>query len=510
MPRVASLYLPNLPTDRLRRAGFDTSHELPLITVHKSGSRMVIAAACRVALSLGLHPNMALTHARALIPELEVRNADHEGDAAFLHRLGLFAARRWTPRASVSGGDGLWLDLTGVSHLFGGERRMCVRIIHFCRRLGFSARIAVAGTTGAAHALARYGPNGITICPSGQEATAVAPLPLAALRMDDDVLSSARRLGIDRVGDLISMPRAPLNRRFGKTLLARLDQTLGRTGEPFDPIVPAEPPSALLRLVEPVSTAEAIEQVLFDLLNLLTSQLEQRGLGARTITLLCNRIDGHDQQIAIGTAQATRDGKHLLRLFKMKIEKIEPGFGIEGIQLVATRCEPLRPQPIDSGLSGTKPAPDLAPLIDQLASRLGSHRIFRSSAVESDVPERSVRRVSPLGSGGDWPGGSWPPHWPRPAMLLSPPEPVQKVLAELPDQPPVRFTWRGKMYHVRKADGPERIYGEWWKRTHEADAVRDYFQVEDESGARFWLYRRGDGTDRRTGDLRWYMHGLFG
>jgi protein ImuB len=288
-------------------------------------------------------------------------------------------------------------------------------------------------------------------------------------------------------------------------LLARLDQALGRAGEPFDPLIPQEPPSATLRLAEPIATAEAIAQVLGDLMRALVSSLERQGLAARTLMLVCDRIDGEEQRLGIGTARATRDGAHLLRLLSPKIEEIEPGFGIEAMHLVAGRCEPLGPQPIAGDLGGEEPVPDLAPLIDRLAGRLGARRIFRNSAVESDVPERSVRRISPLAEAEEWPR-----DWPRPPRLLAPPERVEKVMAELPDQPPVRFSWRGRMHVVRRADGPERIHGEWWKHNGEADAVRDYFQVEDEEGARFWLYRRGDGEDARTGDLSWWMQGAFG
>jgi protein ImuB len=184
----------------------------------------------------------------------------------------------------------------------------------------------------------------------------------------------------------------------------------------------------------------------------------------------------------------------------MKIDRIEPGFGIEAMRLVAGRVEPLAPEQ----LSGGRPPPDLAELVDRLAGRLGARRLYRRSAVESDVPERSVARVGPLAPARGW------PQWPRPVRLLSPPERVENVVALLPDQPPRRFTWRGRPYRVARADGPERIHGEWWKRLGEADAVRDYFQVEDEEGARFWLYRRGDGEDPRTGDLSWYLHGVFG
>lgn len=476
-----------------------------LVTMERTGQRMTVAAACPRARALGLHAGMALTQAQALVPGLQTHPAQADADHDVLTRLAAFAARRWTPRVAISGDGGLWLDLTGVTHLFGGERRMCARIIRFCARLGFSARIAVAGTAGAAHALARHAGGAITLCPLGKEAQAIAPLPITALRLDEAMLATARRMGVETIGELIAMPRGPLARRFGRGLLIRLDQALGRIREPFDPIVPEKPPQALLRLIEPISTPEAIGQVLGDLLAMLVGTLEEQGLAARSLILICDRVDGEEQRIGIGTARASRDRAHLHRLLGMKIESIEPGFGIEAMRIVAGRCEPLGPQPIAHDLSGSAAPPDLSHLIDQLSNRLGPKALFRSSFVEVDVPERSVRKVAPLEEGRDCPG-----QWPRPVRLLSPPERIGNVLAELPDQPPVRFSWRGQMHAVRKADGPERIHGEWWKRSGEAEAVRDYFQVEDEEGGRFWLFRRGDGVDPRTGDQSWWLHGVFG
>jgi protein ImuB len=443
---------------------------------------------------------MPLTQARALVPGLDIRDAQPEADAAALTRLALFAARRWTPRASVTDPDGLFLDLSGASHLFGGEERMCRRILAFCARAGFTARIAVAGTPGAAHALARFGGEPLLRCRPGGEAEALAPLPLAALRIEENVLTAAARLGLATIGDLIPLPRGPLQRRFGKTLLLRLDQALGRAAEAIEPVVPEEPPSATFRFAEPIMTAEAISEALGLLLSRLIATLREAGLAARTLDLLCERVDGRVERIGIGTARATRDSAHLHRLLAMRIERIDPGFGIEAMRLVAGRAEPLAPEQ----LSGDRPPPDLAPLVDRLAGRLGARRLYKRSSVESDVPERSVRRSGPLAPCAGW------PKWPRPVRLLSPPERVDKVVALLPDQPPRRFTWRGRAYRVARADGPERIHGEWWKRGEESDAVRDYFQVEDEAGARFWLYRRGDGEDPRTGDLSWYLHGVFG
>lgn len=463
----------------------------------------MLAAVCAQARALGLAPGMPLSKARVLLSGLDVRAADPDGDAGWLAHLGAFAARRWTPRTALSGPDGLWLDLTGVAHLFGGERAMCERILAFCGRLGFSARIAVAGTAGAAHALARFGAEPLILCPPGGEAEAVAPLPLAALRLDEAALSAAHRLGLERIGELIAMPRGPLQRRFGAGLLTRLDQALGRAAEPFDPIVPAEPPSVLLRFMEPIATAEAIEHAIGDAVRRLVARLAAAGLGVRRLVLACQRVDNSEQYQYVNLSRATRDGDHLRRLIWAKTEKIEPGFGIERLRLVAARVEPLAPRPIDGALAGESPAPDLALLIDRLAVRLGARRVHRLTALESDLPERSVARIGPLADVARW------PRWPRPVRLLVPPEPVEQVMSALPDGPPRRFRWRGRAYQVAAADGPERVYGEWWRRAEERESVRDYFQVEDETGARFWLFRKGDGDDPATGDLSWHMHGLF-
>ena len=474
-----------------------------MVTAHRIGNQNVLAAVCPRARALGLAPGMPLAKVRVLVSGLDVRAADPEGDAAWLARLGVFAARRWTPRAARSGPDGLWLDLTGVAHLFGGEELMGRRILAFLQRLGFSARIAVAGTAGAAHALARFGGEPLLLCPSGREADALAALPLAALRPDETALATAHRLGLDRVGELIAMPRAPLERRFGSALLTRLDQALGRAAEPFDPIVPEEPPSVLLRFMEPIATAEAIEQAIAEAVRRLVPGLAEAGLGVRRLALACQRVDNSEQCQYVNLARAARDGDHLRRLLWATIAMIEPGFGIERLRLTAVRVEPLAPEAIDGALAGDRPAPDLALLVDRLAVRLGARRLFRLTALESDLPERSVARAGPLAGAARW------PCWPRPVRLLVPPEPVEQVMSALPDGPPRRFRWRGRAYQVAAADGPERVYGEWWRRPEERQAVRDYFQVEDETGARFWLFRAGDGDDPATGDLSWHMHGIF-
>jgi len=475
------------------------------VTIHRSGQRVTLAAVCRNALAAGLTPGMALTQARALVPGLAVHEADLAGDRALLERIGTFAARRITPLVAISGADGLWLDLTGTAHLHGGEQRLAHELLRYCSKLGLGARIAVAGNGAAAHALARHGPERLCLCADGSEEKALAPLPLAALRLEQGVVDGLHRLGVQRIAELAAMPRAPLARRFGKATLARIDQALGRAAEPFDPIVPYDAPAANLRFAEPIGGAETIARALAELLGELMTRLREAGLGARGLLLLCDRVDRQVQHVEAGAARATRDAAHWLRLLGPRIETIDPGYGIDAMRLVAVRTEPLGATAVPHDLAAPDAPPELAQLVDLIANRIGSKRLYRLSARESDVPERSVRKVAPLGE-----PEPWPDAWPRPARLLPRPEPIDNVLAELPDAPPKRFTWRGRTHMLVRGDGPERIHGEWWKSDGERDAIRDYFRVEDESGARYWLFRRGDGVDPRTGDLSWWLHGACG
>ncbi|QDX27593.1 DNA polymerase Y family protein [Sphingomonas suaedae] len=504
---------------------------VPRVISIREGNRIVIAAACPAARALGIHPGMAVTQARALLPELAIHPADPAGDLAALHRLALMAARRWAPTVAVEGADTLLIDLSGAAHLHGGEERMALRIVRLLARRGYSARVAIADTPGAAWALAHFffgrHPRGddVFICPPGQHADALAALPIPALRADPVAVELLHRLGIDRIGQLAAMPRGPLSRRFGGALVSRLEQALGTLAEPLDPVMPREAIAVQRRFAEPVATAEGIAHWIGALVPELCAALEAAGLGARAVELVADRVDGVPQTLRIGLARASRDCLHLIRLIARRIEDVEPGYGIDAIALHVRRAEPLSARPFDERLD-EEAKPDLAPLADTLATRIGPRRLWRNRPVESDVPERSVGRdgiLDPPERVGAHvkrddvrqllrtaPPDPWRPDWPRPARLLARPERLDHVLAELPDQPPRRFTWRGRTIRVVRADGPERITGEWWRRAAETHAVRDYFRVEDEGGHRYWLFRRGDGERGATGDLSWYLHGLFG
>lgn len=476
----------------------------PLVLAGSDGRRRVVTAANEAALRQGLRLGMPLTKAQVLVPGLRIENADPEGDAEALERLA-FWALRYTPVVAADVPDGIVMDIAGAAHLMGGEEALMEDLRQRLTNAGYACRISIADSWGVAHAVARYSGAPSVIVALGEGRESLAPLPVAAIRIDSTVVAEMHALGLETVADVMSRPRAPTTLRFGPEPWRRIDQALGALAEPIDPVRPEDVPEVRRSFAEPIGAAETIKRYIETLVGRLCVELETRGRGARRLDLICERVDSLRQAIRIGTAMPTRDRARLSRMLCDKVEKIDPGFGIETLALAATTVQPLPPsQPASSlGEPGTA---DVSDLVDILSNRVGSQRLFRVAPVQSDVPERSVARIPPLAPELD---ETWTGQWPRPARLLPKPEPIETV-ALLPDHPPATFTWRGIRRRVRRADGPERVFGEWWKRDAELAAVRDYFRVEDDAGERYWIYRAGDGEDSETGSHRWFLHGIFG
>ena len=476
-----------------------------MVVVGRRGARKLVLDANLAARTLGVVPGLAVAQAQARVPGLHIVEAEPEADAAALHRLARWALRRYSPLVALDGEDGVWIEAGGCAHLFGGEDAMLQDMVDRLAAVGASARIAMAGAPGAARALARYGGRPSLVVSASEETARVSVLPVAALRLAPEVVTGLSKLGFETVGDLEATPRGPLALRFGGELICRLDQAFGRVFETFEPIEAPEVVRIRHAFFEPIGAPETIARRTGKLVTALCAALEAKGLGARRLDLVCERVDGRREAVRIGTAKPNRDPKRLVRLLGDRLDRIDPGFGIEAMSLSAPLAEPLQPRPSVSSLAGEEAPADVEGLVDVLTSRLGRAKVYRMAPVESDVPERSARRVAATSPST---GRSWPSQWPRPSRLLLPAEPVE-AMAALPDEPPVAFTWRGQRRRMKRADGPERIYGEWWKRDAEMDAVRDYFAVEDDAGERFWLYRQGDGEIAATGDLRWFIHGVF-
>ncbi len=494
----------------------------------------------------GLRPGMLLADARALCPALTAMPADPAADQAALSRLALWA-QRYTPQAATDGPDGLILDITGCAHLCGGEDGLLADLGSRLTRAGLTHHLGLGDGAAAAWGWARYRPAGTApLLPTGTRAwPALLSLPLAALRLDAGLQADLARVGLRSVGDVQRQPRAGLVARYGTGPVRRLDRILSIAAEPVAP--QAAPPQWQVRraFAEPIATREAIEGAVLSLLRDLSARLEAAGRGARRLVLTCFRTDASSQDLPIGTARPLRDPPSLLKLFWERFDQVDPGFGIEMMELTATGTDMFTGE--QAGLAvGGGDAFALSGLLDRLVNRLGEDQVGRPVPRDTHRPEQVMELAGEM-EGGDchsltlpsltaWappsptvvgeglefrpspalregegqnnaPTKPWPKPQPqrpapsrprtwrmegtRPLLLLHPPEPVQMGQG---------LVWRGRHLSVDWMEGPERIRPDWWRAR--TGPTRDYYRAQLSDGRRFWLFRTADERGA------WYLHGL--
>lgn len=439
---------------------------------------------------------------------IEVAHEDAAADAALLEAI-TESCRRWTPLIACDAPDGVFLDITGCAHLFGGEAGLAADLRERLTRRGFHVRVAIASTPGAAAALARHGAE--KILPPGEERKTLAKLPLAALRLDFEIVAALARVGLKQIGDIYELPRAPLAARFGKHLLDQLDRALGLLEEPVSPRIAVAPYMAERPFAEPIGREEDILRAVACLARQLSLMLARRGEGARRLELTLFRADGAVFTVEAGTSHPSRAAEALAALFAERLDvlrdELDPGFGYDLVRLSVLAAD--RADPAQADLAGPDNAEELARVLDRLGARLGLASIVRLRSFESHLPERAslavpVYREGPATAPWETAEPGAPPA--RPLRLLSRPEEIVAIAA-VPDGPPVRFRWRRALHEVMRAEGPERIAAEWWRQAGERP-TRDYYRVEDKEGRRFWLFREGL-FERETTRPRWFLHGTF-
>ena len=472
--------------------------ELPFVMAAPERGRMVIKAANAVAQAKGIDVDMVVADCRAILPSLQVFDDKSELTEQLLNALAEWCLR-YTPVVAIDPYDGLILDVSGCPHLWGGEKPYLKDIISKLRGFGYDVRLAIADTIGTAWAVCHYGVIAPIVAPCCQ-LTALLPLPPAALRLDASILERLKKLELYQIEQFIKMPRKALGRRFGAIILTRLDQALGQEREVIKPIQPTEPYQERLPCLEPIRTGPGIEIALKQLLEKLSARLLHEEKGLRKCVFKCYRVDGIIQQIEIGTSRPSRNVAHLFKLFEMKIVTIAPGLGIEVFTIDAPIVEDVSAMQdalwnFTEGGNGTA----IGELLDRVAGKLGVDTIHRYVPDEHYWPERSFKIANSLCEKIQT---NWRTDLPRPIHVLPKPETIEVTVA-MPDYPPMLFRYNGELHNVSKADGPERIEQEWWLQK---GLYRDYYNIEDEKGARYWIFRLGS---YEQGNPQWFIHGFF-
>jgi len=498
--RYVSIWFPHLLADwqLIRRPELLNT---PFVFAAPDHGRNMITAVSPLAASQGIDAGMRAADAKAICPGLEVLEDKTGRSTKLLKGLGEWCIR-YSPVVMMDdfSSDGLFLDASGCSHLWGGEQEYLKEMVSKLKSKGYTIRVAITDTAGAAWAIARYTKESPVIAP-GAHTEALLSLPPEALRLPEITLAKLRKLGFYQVRSFAGMPRSVLRRRFGEDFLCRLGQALGTVDEQIKPLQVPVLFQERLPCLEPIKTRSGIEVAINRLLNHLCLRLKKEGKGLRTGVLTCYRIDGKVIQVSIGTSGATCSVSHLFKLFQLKIEQIQPALGIELFVLDAPKVDDVLPG--QEALWSGKPGLDdqsVLQLLDRVAGKMGPNVIRRYVPANRYWPERMIRKAV---SSTDQTLSHWHTDRPRPTELLAKPVPIE-VMALIPDHPPKFFIYLGIRHLIVKADGPERIEREWWL---DAGEHRDYYQVEDELGQRYWLFRLGHyGGEQR---YQWFIHGFF-
>ncbi len=478
--------------------------EAPLAFVESVAGGIRLKALDREAMRAGLTAGLTLADARARVPELEVYPHDAHADHAWLERLA-DGCQRYTPSVALDAPDGLVLDIAGCVHEFEGERRLAADLEDRLARRGLLVRHAFGDTPEAARALARFAG-----APAPDERRAVKRLPVAALGLDDDATTALVRAGLKTVGDVMARPLATIAARFGEGAAMMVRRLNGEVKGPITPRRTTPKIGVERNFAEPIARTDYALEVLAELATEAAQTLAERHEGGRRWEARLFRADGLVQRLRVETGTPTRDVALLMRLFRERIDSLadplDPGFGYDLIRLDIALAERLDASQLKLE-GGEAQKGEVAQLLDQLGTRLGRTRVRRFSPRDSHIPEQAELM---LPASDPVPTAPWvapeqgePPL--RPIYLFDPPQPIESMAAEVPDGPPHRFRWRRTVHDVARAEGPERIAGEWWRR--EDIPTRDYFRVEDRKGRRFWIFRHGLYSELEA--PRWYLHGLF-
>lgn len=453
----------------------------------------------QTAAEAGLHEGMSLSDARAIAPQLLTEPANPEREDALLRALW-----RWSyhlsPWAALDAPDGLYLDITGCAHLFGGEIAMAEHTLNKLSDLHMSARIAVCDTKRGAWGLARFSRAVQVIAPMSGTREALQSLPFAALGVKRHTERDLRRLGLKTISDLYPFKTSELARRFGLELTERLSHALGHSPDPVSPQAADKIYSARMTLPEPIGLKDDIQEVVTRLAGSLCDKLRAAQVGARHFDLIVRCVDTGDKILSVDFARPCYEEGAIWQQLTRPLDALRFEFGADWFRLKAAHIEPVKARQMIIGDENVRREDDLARAISTLGNRLGFDRILKLTPQQSHTPEREfVREQAVNASERDWSNSEMVKATVRPERIFPRPERLFTLEA---GRPPKRFEWRRNVYATASATGPERVLPEWWVKGDRR--ARDYWTALTDTGARLWLL-----TYPASDPPEWYVAGRF-
>jgi protein ImuB len=509
-----AVLLPALPLQLATRALDALAGAIPVAVVEGPAQRPLVAYCNDAARDAGVAPQLKLAAAQALAHDLVAltRNPEHEREA-----LAELAAWAYQFSAQVAPVDeptahGLLLEIGGSLRLFGGRHRLTQLLQRDLAQLGYRAELGAAPTPRGAWliALARSqagaGTQLADALSTEDLAATLTRLPLSLGDWDEATRHTLQSLGLRRFGDVLALPRAELNKRFGPQLLDGLDRALGRKPDPQPPF---EPPAQFVAGIELPADVIDTEQLMFPARRLLASLegfLRGRNAGATELVFSARHsprrtLPTPPTDIALKLAAPERDAQRLAKLLAERLTRVQLPEPAIALRLTVAQLRPFAA--LTSSL--LPPAPgetaghDWLQLAETLHARLGSERVFQLQVADDHRPEYATRAVPLAIDAPRTPPPSTPPSvGPRPLLLLPAPKPLRETAAQPSYDGPLTLI-----------TGPERIEAGWWDFASPAagkpqQAVhRDYFVARNPRGQLLWIFRE------LTAPRGWFLHGFF-
>jgi protein ImuB len=501
MPRVLCVWFPDWPLQRLRTSRTEPARS-EIVVFAARNNRPLIRACSPQAQRSGLRIGQPLAEARALLPKAVYLPSDSAADRDALRQLAL-DSQRFSPLVGLEEDahpESLLADVTGCTHLWDGEKTFLDAVARYWRDRNFQVRIALAGSVGAAWALAHA--SNISLIPPGNEQLILSSFPVEALRLFPECLESLHALGLHTIGSVLSLPRETLASRFGVILPQRLSQALGDIPETFVCERLEEPLTTCRESEVPIEDRFAIAFLCRQMLRELLVKAERLGVGLHE----CQgelRTETDTVKLELKLVEPTRDLEHLAQLVDLQLERLTWSGGVIAIRWNATRLASIQQAQASwfSIETESKNVRAFNNLVERLSSRLEPDSVLRAEIMPEAQPEHAARLLP-------WTNANSPQHAPfhlpaelsrnRPFRLLDPAEMIDVTSLD-ENGPPLRMLWKGQTHLVTRAWGPERIATGWWRVE---DIERDYYRAEWDDGTHVWVYH-----DLRVN--RWFLHGFF-
>ncbi len=481
--RVACGLVQDLPLAAALRASPDLVG-LPFVVVSGPGPRAEVVAASPEAVRQGVRRLATVAHARATCAQLCVRVASPTleraaRDALLDAALGLSPRAALVPRSSgaFASEAAVTIDASGVSSLFHSEEGFATALGVQAQKLGLPAVVAVAGSQGVAHLLARsigrLGPGAVRVLPPGDEAKLLSPLPIDLLDPSDELANALTRYGVRTVGELLALPRRALATRLGPGVLSLIALARGTRGEARIPAPTRGRMAEAVDLDYPIDRLEPLGFAIRGLLSRLVARLEARGLACGGIALGLDLEGGGREDRRIAPAAPTLELRTMLRLVSHALEDHPLAAAVVGVRVEAEGCPTRRDQLDLFRPAGPAPAV-LGRTLAELEALCGPGRVGAPAVADDHRP--GSFRVHPFVPGR--PGPAAHPCGPSLAVrMLRPPAPAQ-VRTDGGGPTWVRSAVaNGRVLHLA---GPWRTTGSWW--CAEERFAYDSFDVQTSDG----------------------------